>query len=328
MYLENEQMGRTSKIRYFTVLGLWVSIGLMAMRPAVAAYNAVADSAISRVTIKGNVSAGVGYISKFIIDANTVSGIVNCGPANGDANKAWHYTLIDLPKNSAGRYMINKNLSFSATVSNNSLGQWINAYGRGCSSDMGPEIVASVEANYLTVAFPIELNFYLESRPIDNVITFPTMILGGYLRSFGGPQGLESKKYAIPIRLEGGSLQLKNSCTVNPTALVIDHGTLSSGTPSHRTSTPITYTCDSPVDATLSIDYEANGDGYLPLKDAKGVTGAVSKLTITDPQTNASGTTIKAKIQTDKTFTVSSELSQTIGNGAFTGSAWLTAVHN
>ncbi|WP_147280759.1 hypothetical protein [Pragia fontium] len=115
---------------------------------------------------------------------------------------------------------------------------------------------------------------------------------------------------------------------MNPTVLTLNHGTVPVGLSSHRTTAPITYTCNAPVKATFTLSYEANSNGALPLKDAAGKTGAVSKLTITDPQTGASGRSIHAEIQTSKTLTGSSELSQITGSGVVTGSAWLIATHD
>ncbi|MFT2789981.1 hypothetical protein ACMV5I_07890 [Serratia sp. T13T92] len=295
------------------------------MAPAFADYNVTAISAISRVNISGKAEVSTGLVSTYVINSSTVSGKVSCGAANLSPGSAWHYTLIDLPKEpgNAERYRINDNLSISATAANNSLGTWVNKTSWLCSRDNKSE-----DAWEFTVAFPITLSFYIKRRPIDNVITFPSMPLGGYIRSFGRPMGLNERIYAIPFYLQGGTIQLPNVCKVNPVALTLDHGMLSADSVSHRTSAPITYTCDSPVKATFSLSYEADGNGTLPLKDTAGKTGAVSKLTITDPETGVSGRSIEAAIKTSKTFTVSSELSKITGSGQLSGSAWLIALQD
>ncbi|MBC3228185.1 hypothetical protein [Serratia fonticola] len=318
-------MSETGSIKHLKMLGGGLLIGLMGMVPAFADYNVTAISAISRVTISGKAEVSSGLISTFVIDGSTVSGTVSCGAANLPASKAWHYTLIDLPKepDNSGRYRINENLSFSATADNNSLGKWVNKEAMYCAINNINE-----NASGLAVAFPITLSFYIKRRPIDNAITFPSMPLGGYIRSFGSPMGLNERIYTIPFYLQGGTIQLPNTCLLNPTALTLDHGTLPADSVSHRTSAPITYTCDSPVKATFSLSYEADGNGDLPLKDTAGKTGAISKLTITDPETGASGRSIKATIWKSKTFTVSSELSKITGSGQLSGSAWLIAIQD
>lgn len=321
-------MSETGSIKYLKVRGGGLLIGLIGMVPAFADYNVTAIDAISRVSISGKAQVSTGLISTYVIGSSTVSGTVSCGPGNVSPDKAWHYTLIDLPRepDNSERYRINDNLSVSATAANNSIGQWVNMYGRGCSTDGQNKITE--EASYFIVAFPITLSFYIKRRPIDNMITFPSMPLGGYIRSFGRPMGLNERKYTIPFYLQGGTIQLPNVCKINPVALTLDHGTLSADSVSHRTSAPITYTCGSPVKATFSLSYEADGNGTLPLKDTAGKTGAVSKLTITDPETGASGRSIEAAIGTSKTFTVSSELSNITGNGQLSGSAWLIALQD
>ncbi|WP_447886073.1 hypothetical protein [Serratia fonticola] len=320
-------MSETGSIKHLKMLGGGLLIGLMGMVPAFADYNVTAISAISRVTISGKAGVSTGLISKYIINSNTVSGTLSCGPANLPEQRAWHYTLIDLPKepNNAERYRINENLSLSATSNNGSLGKWVNETAIACSNTGIMSGLNDGDATKLSVSFPITLSFYVKRRPIDNVITFPSMPLGGYIRSFGSPMGLNEKIYAIRFFLQGGTIQLPNTCKLNPTALTLDHGTLPADSVSHRTSAPITYTCDSPVKATFSLSYEADGNGALPLKDTEGKTGAVSKLTITDPDTGASGRSIEAAIETSKTFTVSSELSKITGSGQLSGSAWLIA---
>ncbi|OCJ36652.1 hypothetical protein A6U95_03060 [Serratia sp. 14-2641] len=322
----NIQMSETGSIKYLKAWGGGLLIGLMGMVPAFADYNVVAVSAISRVTISGKTEVSTGLVSKYVIDSSTVSGTVSCGAANLPSAQAWHYTLIDLPKEpeNAERHRINENLSISATADNNSHGKWVNKNAQYCASDG----ILNENASGFTAAFPITLSFYIKRRPIDNLITFPSMPLGGYIRSFGNPRGLNERIYTIPFYLQGGTIQLPNTCQVNPTALTLDHGTLSADSVSHRTSAPITYTCDSPVRATFSLSYEADGNGALPLKDTAGKTGAVSKLTITDPDTGASGRSIEAAIGTSKTFTVSSELSKITGSGQLSGSAWLIAIQD
>lgn len=318
-------MSETGSIKYLKARGGGLLIGLMGMFPAFADYNVTSINAISRVTISSKAEVSSGLISTYVINSGTVSGKVSCGAANLPSSKAWHYTLIDLPKepNIAGRYRVNENLSVSATADNNSLGRWVNKEALYCASGNIQE-----DASGFTVAFPITLSFYIKRRPIDNVITFPSMPLGGYIRSFGSPMGLNERIYTIPFYLQGGMIQLPNTCKVNPTALTLDHGTLPADSVSHRTSAPITYTCDSLVKATFSLSYEADGNGDLPLKDTAGKTGAVSKLTITDPETGASGRSIKATIGKSKTFTVSSELSKITGSGQLSGSAWLIAIQD
>ncbi len=298
----------------------------MGMLPAFADYNVTSINAISRVTINSKAEESTGLVSRYVIDGSTVSGTVSCGVANLPSKQAWHYTLIDLPKepDNAERHRINENLSISAKAENNSHGKWVNKSAQYCASDG----ILNEDASGFTAAFPIILSFYIKRRPIDNLITFPSMPLGGYIRSFGGPKGLSERIYTIPFYLKGGNIQLPNTCQVNPTALTLDHGTLPADSVSHRTSAPVTYTCDSPVKATFSLSYEADGNGDLPLKNTAGKTGAVSKLTITDPDTGASGRSIEAAIGTSKTFTVSSELSKITESGQLSGSAWLIAIQD
>ncbi|WP_152529998.1 hypothetical protein [Serratia fonticola] len=299
---------------------------MMGMLPAFADYNVTSINAISRVTINSKAEESTGLVSRYVIDGSTVSGTVSCGVANLPSKQAWHYTLIDLPKepDNAERHRINENLSISAKAENNSHGKWVNKSAQYCASDG----ILNEDASGFTAAFPIILSFYIKRRPIDNLITFPSMPLGGYIRSFGGPKGLSERIYTIPFYLKGGNIQLPNTCQVNPTALTLDHGTLPADSVSHRTSAPVTYTCDSPVKATFSLSYEADGNGDLPLKNTAGKTGAVSKLTITDPDTGASGRSIEAAIGTSKTFTVSSELSKITESGQLSGSAWLIAIQD
>ncbi|WP_422526616.1 hypothetical protein [Serratia fonticola] len=319
-------MSETGSIKYLKARGGGLLIGLMGMVPAFADYNATSINAISLVTINSKTEVSSGLISTHVVNQNTVSGTVSCGPANMPSEQAWHYTLIDLPREAGNRYRINANLSVSATAANGSVGQWVNEPAAMCSNW---ESASSTEkASSLTVSFPITLSFYIKRRPIDNVITFPSMPLGGYIRSFGSPMGVNEKLYTIPFYLQGGTIQLPNECRVTPAALTLDHGTLPADSVSHRTSAPITYSCDSPVKATFSLSYEADGNGALPLKDTAGKTGAISKLTITDPDTGASGRSIEATIATSKTFTVSSELSKITGSGQLSGSAWLIALQD
>ncbi|MBL5828150.1 hypothetical protein [Serratia fonticola] len=323
-------MSETGSRKYLKVWGSGLLIGLMGIVPAFADYTVTAIDAISRVTISSQAGGGTGLISQYVVQSSTISGQVSCGPADLPYEKAWHYTLIDLPKepNVAGHYRINDNLSVAVTTANNSVDKWVNQ-DAGVCSNFGNEKIT--DASKFSISFPITLSFYIKRRPIDNLITFPSMPLGGYIRSFrdyGRPPGPTRGIYTVPFQLQGGTIQLPSTCQVNPTALTLDHGTLSADSVSHRTSAPITYTCDSPVKATFSLSYEADGNGSLPLKDTAGKTGAVSKLTITDPETGASGTSIKAAIRTSKTFTVSSELSKITGNGQLSGSAWLIALQD
>ncbi|MBC3377663.1 hypothetical protein H8I69_00825 [Serratia fonticola] len=322
-------MSETGNIKYLKAWGIGLLIGFMGMAPAFADYNAIAIDAISRVSISGKAEANSGLISTYIINSDTVSGQVSCGVKNLPATQAWHYTLIDLPKepDNAGRYRINGNLSVAVEAANGSVGRWVKVYAEMCSRD-NDAIWNPADASSMTASFPITLSFYIKRRPIDNVITFPSMPLGGYIRSFGSQMGLSQKIYAIPFYLQGGTIQLPNECRVTPAALTLDHGTLSADSISHRTSAPITYSCDSPVKATFSLSYDADGNGALPLKDTAGKTGAVSKLTITDPETGASGRSIEAAIGKSKTFTVSSELSKITGSGQLSGSAWLIALQD
>lgn len=323
-------MSETGSRKYLKVWGSGLLIGLMGIVPAFADYTVTAIDAISRVTISSQAGGGTGLISQYVVQSSTISGKVSCGPADLPYEKAWHYTLIDLPKepNVAGHYRINDNLSVAVTTANNSVDKWVNQEAGVCSNSWNDKIM---DASKFSISFPITLSFYIKRRPIDNMITFPSMPLGGYIRSFrsyGSPPGPTRGIYTVPFQLQGGTIQLPSTCQVNPAALTLDHGTLSADSVSHRTSAPITYTCDSPVKATFSLSYEADGNGALPLKDTAGKTGAVSKLTITDPETGASGRSIKAAIGTSKTFTVSSELSNITGNGQLSGSAWLIALQD
>ncbi len=323
-------MSDTGNIKYLKVRGGALLIGLMGMVPAFADYTVIATTAISRITISSKAGEGTGLISQYVVQGSTISGQVYCGSSNLPSEKAWHYTLIDLPKepNVAGHYRINENLSVVVKTANDSVGKWVNQDAGVCSTFLPGTYK---DASLFSVSFPITLSFYIKRRPIDNLITFPSMLLGGYIRSFrsyGSPPGPTKGVYTVPFQLQGGAIQLPNVCQVNPAALTLDHGTLSADSVSHRTSAPITYTCDSPVKATFSLSYEADGNGTLPLKDTAGKTGAVSKLTITDPETGASGRSIKAAIGTSKTFTVSSELSNITGNGQLSGSAWLIALQD
>jgi hypothetical protein len=322
-------MSGAGKVKYLKVCVSGVLIGLMSIRLAFAGYNVTAKTALSMVRINAITQVNTGLIATFSINASTVQGEVYCGAGDLHSDLAWHYVLIDLPRDpdNVGYYRINDNLSVSGMAMRTPVGTWLNISSGVCSNYGG--IQPSFQpANTLTNAFPITLDFYVKKRPIDNLITFPQMPLGGYIRSFGGPSGVISKTYAIPIFLAGGAIQLPSTCTANPTALTLDHGTVSAGSTFHRTSSTITYTCDSPVKATFSLAYEADGNGALPLKDSAGKTGAVSKLTISDPQTGAVGRRIEASIQTSKTFMVSSELSNITGNGQLTGSAWLIAIQD
>lgn len=323
-------MSETGSRKYLKVWGSGLLIGLMGIVPAFADYTVTAIDAISRVTISSQAGGGTGLISQYVVQSSTISGKVSCGPADLPYEKAWHYTLIDLPKepNVAGHYRINDNLSVAVTTANNSVDKWVNQEAGVCSNSWNDKIM---DASKFSISFPITLSFYIKRRPIDNMITFPSMPLGGYIRSFrsyGSPPGPTRGIYTVPFQLQGGTIQLPSTCQVNPAALTLDHGTLSADSVSHRTSAPITYTCDSPVKATFSLSYEADGNGALPLKDTAGKTGAVSKLTITDPETGASGRSIKAAIGASKTFTVSSELSNITGNGQLSGSAWLIALQD
>ncbi|AKJ41305.1 hypothetical protein [Pragia fontium] len=330
-------MSRTDKIKYCTVWGLVLLIGLLAIRSAVAGrvppYNVrpyyggiEGPPAISKVRIISKETANNDLIATFTILASTVSGLVNCGPRNQPPGAAYHYTMIDLPRESNGRFRINENLSMSASSAYGAVNTWTDTiFSTACSNQNSQQ---NEPAERLANAFPIKLFFYVKHRPIDNLITFPSMPLGGYIRGFGAPIGETGKVYAIPIMLMGGTISLDTACTVSPQSLTIDHGTLSRGLTSHRMSAPITYACDTPVKATFTLSYEADRNGALPLKDSSGGVGAVSKLTITDPQTGASARSIHAEIQTSKTFTVSSELSQITGSGLVSGNAWLIAMHD
>ncbi|SUB81549.1 Uncharacterised protein [Pragia fontium] len=324
----HKQMNRTNNIKYCAAWGLGLLIGLLAIRPAVAAYNVTVDSkypAKSEVIISGKTDKDSGLITTFTVSASTVSGKVNCGPQNLPPGAVGHFVQIDLPRGSDGRFRINDNLSMAASAANGAIHTWSHKESDVCSNR---GVSANPPAQHLANAFPITLFFYVKHRPIDNLITFPSMPLGGYIRSFGGDIGETGKTYAIPIVLKGGNIELSTTCIVSPTALTINHGVVSRGLASHRMSAPITYTCLAPVKATFTLSYEADGNGALPMKDTSGKVGAVSKLTITDPQTGASARSIHAEIQKAKTFTVSSELSQITGNGVVTGSAWLTATHD
>jgi len=323
-------MSETGSKKYLKVWGSGLLIGLMGIVPAFADYTVIGTTAISRITISSQAGGGTGLISQYVVQGSTISGQVFCGPTDLPRQKAWHYTLIDLPKEPdiVGHYRINDNLSVAVKAANNSVNRWVNENAGMCSTYL-PEPYK--DASLFSISFPITLSFYIKRRPIDNLITFPSMPLGGYIRSFrsaGSPPAPTKGVYTVPFQLQGGAIQLPSTCQVNPTALTLDHGTLSADSVSNRTSAPITYTCDSPVKATFSLSYEADGNGALPLKDTAGKTGAVSKLTITDPETGASGRSIKAAIGTSKTFTVSSELSNITGNGQLSGSAWLIALQD
>ncbi|AKJ41299.1 hypothetical protein [Pragia fontium] len=329
-------MSRTDKIKYCTVWGLGLLIGLLAIRSAVADYvppynvrpyyGIEGSPAISNVRISGQATADKDLIATFTILASTVSGLVNCGPRNQPPGAAYHYTMIDLPRESNGRFRINENLSMSASSKFGAVNTWTDTISSTVCSNQNSK--ANEPAEKLTNAYPIKLFFYVKHRPIDNLVTFPSMPLGGYIRAFGAQIGETGKVYAIPIVLTGGTISLDTACTVSPQSLTIDHGGVPRGLTSHRMSAPITYTCDTPVKATFTLSYEADGNGALPLKDSSGRVGAVSKLTITDPQTGASARSIHAEIQTSKTFTVSSELSQITGSGLVSGNAWLIATHD
>ncbi|GKX62857.1 hypothetical protein SOASR032_14260 [Pragia fontium] len=321
-------MNGTNSIKYCIVWGLGLLIGLMGSRPAAAAYNVLAGTAKSVVTISGNAKVDTGLITTFVINSNTVSGDVKCGAQNLPPNTVNHYTHIDLPMDyNLNRFRINENLSMSATTTskNSPVNAWSYESSVVCSNRGGTD---KPPASDMMNAYPITLSFYVKHRPIDNLITFPAMPLGGYIRAFGAKIGVTGKAYAIPILLAGGTISLPTSCRAFPNSLTIDHGTVPRGLSAHRMSTPITYACDTPVKATFTLSYEADRNGALTLKDTSGTVGAVSKLTITDPDTLASGRSIHAEIQRFKTFTVSSELSQITGNGAISGSAWLIATHD
>ncbi|SFC05138.1 Uncharacterised protein [Pragia fontium] len=327
-------MSETGKIKFFTVWGLGLLIGLLAIRSVVAAneppYNVIPykyNRAISKVIISADTKEDTGLITTFIVRAGTVSGQVDCGPRNLPPGAAYHFTMIDLPRESNGRFRINDNLSMSASAKDGTaVNTWSDDIYSAVCSNKGLYQYESAQA--LANAYPITLYFYVKHRPIDNLITFPSMPLGGYIRAFGAQIGSREKVYAIPIVLTGGTISLDTACTVSPQSLTINHGTVPRGLVSHRMAAPITYACKTPVKATFTLSYEADRNGALPLKDSLGGVGAVSKLTITDPQTGASGRSIHAEIQTAKTFTVSSELSQITGSGLVSGSAWLIATHD
>ncbi|SFC05794.1 hypothetical protein SAMN02745723_101276 [Pragia fontium DSM 5563 = ATCC 49100] len=61
-------------------------------------------------------------------------------------------------------------------TNSNSLGNYEEKYSTICSSSVVQERYR--EANLLWWAFPVTLSFYLKHRPIDNLITFPSMPLG------------------------------------------------------------------------------------------------------------------------------------------------------
>ncbi|WP_144413095.1 hypothetical protein [Pragia fontium] len=321
-------MNGTNSIKYCIVWGLGLLIGLMGSRPAAAAYNVLAGTAKSVVTISGETNVDSGLITTFAISSDTVSGTVKCGAKNLSPDAINHYTHIDLPMDyRIGRFRINENLSMSATTTtaHSPVNSWSHQRSVVCSNQ---GLEHEPDAQDMSNAYPITLSFYVKHRPIDNLITFPAMPLGGYIRAFGAKIGVTEKAYAIPIILAGGTISLKTACRAFPNSLTIDHGMVPRGLSAHRMSTPITYACDTPVKATFTLSYEADRNGALPLKDTSGTVGAVSKLTITDPDTLASGRSIHAEIQRFKTFTVSSELSQITGNGAISGSAWLIATHD
>lgn len=291
-----------------------------------AGYDVTALTAESRVTIDTTGTSNLGLIASYTIDQSTVTGDVDCGDRNLHNATVKERIFLDLPQDIVtGRFKINKNLSVEVDSSVPS-DRWGRGKGAATVCDMDYP-VATAPASYLLAAFPIKLNFYLERETIDGVITIPSMQLGGYSRRFDTvePGNYKPAKYTIPIHLLGGNITIPARCNVYPNAIELDHGVLTPNDTYDRTFADLTYTCSTPVNTTITINYQENATGDLSLTHTDGTIGASSKLTISDPSDGQQGKEISTRIDASKTFRITSELSNLSGTGNIQGSAWIIA---
>lgn len=305
----------------------WVLVGLAVWSGKSMAYLVTSLTGGASFTL--NVpegSASVGEVGYFDVIASTVKGMVRCNYSYSDNPKMYHRSFINLPwDESVGRYRINKNLSmaYSSAVPADKWGSASNVSEWVC----GYRTINDVDAQQLTNAFPIRLTFFLDKRPVDNLITVPAMVLGGYVRMFEetAPAG-QPARYTIPFNLQGGTIMVPAICEASSSAIQIDHGTLASDLKSHIASQQLTYSCSTPIKASIEISYQENANGLLDLKDSTGAVRAQTKLTIMDNETRQKGKEISTEIKQVKSYTVSSELSNITGEGAIAGSAWIIAL--
>ncbi|CAI1663599.1 hypothetical protein [Serratia fonticola] len=309
----------------------WVLVGVAVWSGDGLAYQPTSRTSTADFTLNV-VSEGtsVNEIGTFVVEASTVSGAVNCNyvePASGSYNRMYHRSYIDLPWDPAvNRYRINKNLSMTYLSADVSDSVWNMGRDFASSYKCGNNFVTQ-QASGFTAAFPITLTFYLDRRPIDNIIPIPRISLGGYVRVFdtAAPVGRPTN-YTVPYNLLGGTIVVPAVCVASALALELDHGAVTSDTISHIASQQLTYTCDNPISAKIEISYQENANGLLDLKDNKGVAKAQSRLTIMDNETGKKGREISTHITRIKTYTVSSELNNITGEGSIKGSAWIIAL--
>ncbi|WP_447888042.1 hypothetical protein [Serratia fonticola] len=307
----------------------WVLVGLAVWSGKGMAY--LVESEYGGATFTLNVpegSASVGRVGEFVVEASTVKGRVKCNYSFSDRTRMmYHRSFINLPWDaSVGRYRINKNLSMSyssGSVPDTTWGAASNVSEWVC----GVRGATNAYSESLANAFPITLTFYLDKRPIDNLITVPAMVLGGYVRMFeeAAPVG-QPALYTIPFNLQGGTIMVPAICEASSSTIQIDHGTLASDLKSHIATQQLTYSCSTPIKASIEISYQENANGLLDLKDSTGVVRAQTKLTVMDNETRQKGKEISTEINQVKSYTVSSELSNITGEGAIQGSAWIIAL--
>lgn len=289
-------------------------------------YDVTAIDAASTVEINTVGTVTQGHIASFVIDAATVSGDVHCGDRNLHSSLGKQRIFIDLPQDPVtGRFKINNNLSVQVT-SLVSIGYWGTGGGITGVCDMETSIDV-FPASFLSAAFPITLDFYLDRETIDGVITIPAMQLGGFSRRFDtvDPGNYKPEKYTIPIKLTGGKITIPAYCNAYPNAIELDHGMLSSDNTYDTAFADLTYTCASPVNTTVTINYQENATGDLDLLHTDGSVGASSKLTISDTSNGLQGKEISTHIDGSKTFRITSELTKLSGEGTIQGSAWIIA---
>lgn len=307
----------------------WVLMGLAVWSGEGLAYQVESEYGGASFTLNvAEGSASVGRVGEFVVEESTVSGRAKCNYSHSDRTRMmYHRSFINLPWDAAvGRYRINKNLSMSyssASVPDTTWGSASNVSEWVC----GNRGVTNVQSRTLVNAFPITLTFYLDKRPIDNLITVPAMVLGGYVRAFEEttPAG-QPAIYSIPFNLQGGTIMVPAVCEASSSAIQIDHGTLAADLKSHIASQQLTYSCSTPIKASIEISYQENANGLLNLKDSSGAVRAQTRLTVMDNETRQKGKEISTEIKQVKSFTVSSELSNITGEGAIAGSAWIIAL--
>lgn len=307
----------------------WVLVGLAVWSGKGLAYQV--ESEYGGATFTLNVpegSASVGRVGEFVVEESTVSGRVKCNYTSAGGTKTmYHRSFINLPWDaSVGRYRINKNLSMSYSsggVPDTIWGSASNVSDWVC----GSRGTTNAQSRTLVNAFPITLTFYLDKRPIDNLIAVPAMVLGGYVRAFEetAPAG-QPAIYTIPYQLQGGTIMVPAVCEASATTLQIDHGILAADLKSHIATQQLTYSCSTPIKASIEISYQENANGLLDLKDSTGAVRAQTRLTVMDNETRQQGKEITTQINQVKSYTVSSELSNITGEGAISGSAWIIAL--